>query len=119
MGEQGRNQIEGYGILGQDEAVLRIRAAPRQEDKKRRPDMVNVCRVNSEKSRRESALWRGSAYSRMEIDKRILDGNVFVKRVLAQPKLWVIGEGRDLAPATSHPPVLTRGESVHTLQRQI
>ena len=63
MGEQGRNQIEGYGILGQDEAVLRIRAAPRQKDKKRRPDMVNVCRVNSEKSRRESALWRGSAYA--------------------------------------------------------
>ncbi len=36
-------------------------------------------------------------YSRMEIDKRILDGNAFVKRVLAQPKLWVIGEGRGLA----------------------
>jgi predicted nucleotidyltransferase len=33
-------------------------------------------------------------YSRMEIDKRILDGNAFVKRVLAQPKLWVIGEDR-------------------------
>jgi hypothetical protein len=33
----------------------------------------------------------------MEIDKRILDGNAFVKRVLAQPKLWVIGESRDLA----------------------
>jgi hypothetical protein len=36
-------------------------------------------------------------YSRMEVDKRILDGNAFVKRVLAQPKLWVIGESRDLA----------------------
>ena len=36
-------------------------------------------------------------YSRTEIDKRILDGNAFVKRVLAQPKLWVIGEGRGLA----------------------
>jgi predicted nucleotidyltransferase len=35
-------------------------------------------------------------YSRMEIDKRILDGNAFVKRVLAQPKLRVIGEGRGL-----------------------
>jgi predicted nucleotidyltransferase len=36
-------------------------------------------------------------YSRVEIDKRILDGNAFVKRVLAQPKLWVIGEDRGLA----------------------
>jgi hypothetical protein len=33
-----------------------------------------------------------TVYSRMEIDKRIRDGNAFVKRVLAQPKLWVIGE---------------------------
>ena len=36
-------------------------------------------------------------YSPSEINKRILDDNAFVKRVLAQPKLWVIGEGRDLA----------------------
>lgn len=36
-------------------------------------------------------------YSRMEIEKRNLDGNAFVKRVLAQPKLWVIGEDRALA----------------------
>jgi predicted nucleotidyltransferase len=35
-------------------------------------------------------------YSRMDIDKRIRDGNAFVKRVLAQPKLWVIGEERSL-----------------------
>jgi predicted nucleotidyltransferase len=35
-------------------------------------------------------------YSRMEMDKRILDGSAFVKRVLAQPKLWVIGEDRGL-----------------------
>jgi len=33
-----------------------------------------------------------SVYSRMDIDKRIRDGNAFVKRVLAQPKLWVTGE---------------------------
>lgn len=38
-----------------------------------------------------------TVYSRMEIDKRILNGNAFVKRVLAQPKLWVIGEARGLA----------------------
>ncbi len=36
-------------------------------------------------------------YSRTEINKRLLDGNAFVKRVLAQPKLWVIGEDRGLA----------------------
>jgi hypothetical protein len=36
-------------------------------------------------------------YSSIEIDKRILDDNAFVKRVMAQPKLWVIGEGRGLA----------------------
>jgi len=31
-------------------------------------------------------------YSRSEIDKRMRNDNAFVKRVLAQPKLWVIGE---------------------------
>jgi hypothetical protein len=36
-------------------------------------------------------------YSRTEIDKRIRGDNVFIKRVFAQPKLWVIGEDRDLA----------------------
>jgi predicted nucleotidyltransferase len=30
-------------------------------------------------------------YSRSEVDKRIRDDNAFIKRVLAQPKLWVIG----------------------------
>ena len=33
-----------------------------------------------------------SVYSRIELDKRVRDGNAFVKRVLSQPKLWVIGE---------------------------
>ena len=36
-------------------------------------------------------------FSRTELDKRILDGTAFVKRVLEQPKLWVIGEDRGLA----------------------
>jgi predicted nucleotidyltransferase len=36
-------------------------------------------------------------FSRMELDKRLLDGTAFVKRVLEQPKLWVIGEDRGLA----------------------
>jgi len=33
-----------------------------------------------------------AVYSRREVDKRIRDDNAFIKRVLAQPKLWVIGE---------------------------
>jgi predicted nucleotidyltransferase len=37
-----------------------------------------------------------TVYSRMEIEKRIRDGNAFARRVLAQPKLWVIGEDRGL-----------------------
>jgi predicted nucleotidyltransferase len=36
-------------------------------------------------------------YSRSEIDKRVQNGNAFVKRVMVQPKLWVIGEDRGLA----------------------
>jgi len=36
-------------------------------------------------------------YSRSEMDSRLRAGNPFVKRVLAQPKLWVIGETHDLA----------------------
>ena len=31
-------------------------------------------------------------YSRSEIDSRLRAGNSFLKRVLAQPKLWLIGE---------------------------
>jgi predicted nucleotidyltransferase len=38
-------------------------------------------------------------YSRKEIDKQNLDGNAFVKRMLAQPILWVIGEDSGLCPA--------------------
>ena len=36
-------------------------------------------------------------YSPIDIEKRILDDNAFVKRVKEQPKLWVIGEGRGFA----------------------
>jgi hypothetical protein len=36
-------------------------------------------------------------YSQIEIDKRTSDDNAFVKRVLAQPKLWAIGGRRGLA----------------------
>ena len=36
-------------------------------------------------------------YSRSEIDSRLRAGNSFLKRVLAQPKLWLIGEIDGLA----------------------
>ena len=36
-------------------------------------------------------------YSRSEIDRRLRAGNPFLKRVLAQPKLWLIGEIDGLA----------------------
>ena len=35
-----------------------------------------------------------TVYTQKEIQKRLRDGNAFVKRVLGQPKLWVIGEDR-------------------------
>lgn len=37
-----------------------------------------------------------TVYSRKELAKRVKAGNAFVKRVLEQPKLWVIGTERDL-----------------------
>ena len=36
-------------------------------------------------------------YSRKELAKRVKEDNAFVKRVLQQPKVWVIGSKRDLA----------------------
>lgn len=38
-----------------------------------------------------------TVYAQKDIQKRLREGNAFVKRVLAQPKLWVIGEDRGLA----------------------
>ncbi len=38
-----------------------------------------------------------TVYSRRELAKRRRDGNAFVTRVLAQPKLWIIGTEVDLA----------------------
>jgi predicted nucleotidyltransferase len=33
-----------------------------------------------------------TVYSRIEFEKRLREGNAFVKRVMAQPKLWIIGD---------------------------
>jgi len=38
-----------------------------------------------------------TVYSRQELNKRIREKNAFIQRVLAQPKLWVIGEEHGLA----------------------
>ena len=37
-----------------------------------------------------------TVYSRRELARRIKEGNAFVKRVLAQPKIWVIGSEDEL-----------------------
>jgi predicted nucleotidyltransferase len=37
-----------------------------------------------------------TVYSRNEFEKRLREGNAFVKRVSAQPRLWIIGEDSDL-----------------------
>ena len=49
----------------------------------------------------ETGRWLGreinpSIYSRVELGKRVKDGNAFVTRVLQQPKLWLIGGMDDL-----------------------
>ena len=36
-------------------------------------------------------------YSSKELSRRVKQENAFVTRVLAQPKLWLIGDERDLA----------------------
>lgn len=38
-----------------------------------------------------------TVYTRKELAKRIKEGNAFMTRVLAQPKLWLIGDERDIA----------------------
>lgn len=38
-----------------------------------------------------------TVYTQKELARRVKEGNAFVKRVLAQPKLWLIGDEDDLA----------------------
>ena len=50
----------------------------------------------------EASSWLGrkvnpTVYSPQELAKRRKQGNAFVTRVLAQPKIWLIGGERDLA----------------------
>jgi predicted nucleotidyltransferase len=38
-----------------------------------------------------------TVYGRQDVSKRLKEGNAFLKRVFAQPKLWIIGTEHDLA----------------------
>ncbi len=38
-----------------------------------------------------------TVYSPLELAKRVKQDNAFVTRVLAQPKIWLIGDESDLA----------------------
>ena len=38
-----------------------------------------------------------TVYTRPDVGRRLKEGNAFLERVLAQPKLWIIGSERDLA----------------------
>jgi hypothetical protein len=38
-----------------------------------------------------------TVYSRIEFEKRLREGNAFVKRVMAQPKLWIIGDDSEIS----------------------
>ena len=49
----------------------------------------------------EASSWLGrkvnpTVYSPQELAKRRKQGNAFVTRVMAQPKIWLIGGERDL-----------------------
>ena len=38
-----------------------------------------------------------TVYTRRELTRRVKEGNSFIRRVLSQPKVWVIGTEHDLA----------------------
>lgn len=58
------------------------------------PDLFTVL---EEATNRLGRTVNPTVYSRQELKKRVRADNAFVKRVLAQPKLWVIGEEHGLA----------------------
>lgn len=45
-----------------------------------------------EATRRLGRTVNPTVYSPQELDKRVKEGNAFIQRVLAQPKIWVVGE---------------------------
>lgn len=58
------------------------------------PDLFAVLEEASAQLGRKVAP---TIYSSKELAKRVKQDNAFVRRVLAQPKLWLIGDERDLA----------------------
>ena len=58
------------------------------------PDLFTALEGASEQLGRKIAP---TIYSSKELAKRVKQDNAFVTRVLAQPKLWLIGDERGLA----------------------
>lgn len=62
---------------------------------------ADVFAALEEAARRLGRPVNPTVYSRQELTKRIKQGNAFVKRVLSQPKLWLIGEESGLGTRQS------------------
>lgn len=58
------------------------------------PDLFGALETVSQRLGREV---KPTIYSRKELSKRIARGDGFVKRVLTQPRIWLIGSDDDLA----------------------
>ena len=46
---------------------------------------------------RKDISWQRQLHSPQELARRIKQDNAFVTRVLAQPKIWLIGDESDIA----------------------
>jgi predicted nucleotidyltransferase len=60
------------------------------------PDVMQALQEASERLGREV---NPTIYKPRELTARLRDGNAFVQRVLAQPKVWIIGSDHDLPAA--------------------
>ncbi len=65
-------------------------------DKVAYPDVMEALQAVSARLGREV---NPTIYNRRELATRLREGNAFVQRVLAQPKLWIIGDDDDLSAA--------------------
>jgi hypothetical protein len=57
------------------------------------PDIFSALESASRTLRRQI---NPTVYTRAELARRIREDNAFVKRVLARPKIWLIGDEREL-----------------------
>jgi hypothetical protein len=57
------------------------------------PDIISAVETASRTLGRQI---NPTVYTRAELARRIRERNAFVRRVLAQPKLWLIGDEREL-----------------------